>query len=75
MNRKLVMGDKNHFKARCAELEDILDLCLKSLNLIPVGQLQQGYQWFPSDEALRIMQRAKDAAYHYVAEHYPEGRS
>lgn len=64
------MGDRAHYKAKCVELEEIVELCLKAFSLIPTQELGRGHQWFPSEEALRLIERGRDAASRYSADHW-----
>lgn len=60
----------NHYKARCAELEDIVADCLKAFTFIPTDEIRKGYQWFPSEEALRAIERAQDSVASYSHDHW-----
>lgn len=64
------MGDKAHYRAKALELEEIVEACLAAFNLIPVRDLRNGSQWFPSEEALRLIEKARDAAHEYASEHW-----
>lgn len=60
----------HHYQKRCAELEEILERCLAALDLIPADQLRKGYQWFPSEEALKAIERGKEMAFRYAVDHW-----
>lgn len=66
----VVMGDRAHYKAKCVELEEIVGLCLKAFSLIPTDALRREIQWFPSEEALRAIERGRDAATRYSNDHW-----
>lgn len=49
-----------HFEAKVAIRDDLLDIVEQAFQLIPVGQLEQGYTWVPSAEAVVLLKIAKD---------------
>ena len=49
-----------HYEAKVAVRDDLIDVLEQAFNLIPVGQLQQGYTWIPSAEAIVILSLAKN---------------
>ena len=59
-----------HYKARCEELEEIMEMCLGALGLVPTDEIRRGYSWLPSEEGLRTIERAKDAAARYLQDHW-----
>lgn len=64
------VGDRAHYKAKAAELEEIVEAALAAFNLIPVRELRNGNQWFPSEDALKLIEKARDAAHDYASEHW-----
>lgn len=64
------LGDREHYKRKCAELEDVVESCLSALTLIPINQLKQGHTWIPSDIALRKLEKAKDSCNEYARIHF-----
>lgn len=57
-------------EGRLFELEDIVEKCSQALNVVPVRSLEKGLTWIPSEEAVRLLRRAQDAALDYT-----QGRS
>lgn len=49
-----------YYEAKVAIRDDLLEILEKAFSLIPVGQLQQGFVWMPSEEAVTILRIAKD---------------
>lgn len=64
------MGDKEHYKAKCVELEEIVELSLGAFRLIPTDELRKDVRWFPSKEALSLIEQAKNAALMYSIDHW-----
>ena len=64
------MGNGNRYKAKCVELEEIVEECLKALSFIPIEELRREVTWYPSDQALRAIERAKDLASAYAEDHW-----
>lgn len=58
------------WKKKCAELEEIKERCQAAFELIPIWALERGQNWMPSDEALTLLKRAKDAIRDYNEAHH-----
>lgn len=55
-----------YWEARCAEAEATLEDVAKCFEIIPVGALEAGKTWFPSEVALHLLKRAKDSVNEYA---------
>lgn len=64
------MGDRAHYKAKCLELERLVQLAMAAFSVIPTEELRRGHQWHPSEDALRAIELAKDAALRYSQDHW-----
>lgn len=62
-----------HYKARCIELEEVVELALAAFSLIPTQAIRKGYQWLPSEDALLAIEQGKDAALRYSERHWIGG--
>lgn len=56
-------------KARITQLEIVLEDCIKFLELVPLTQIEKGIRWMPSEEAIMLGKRAKDAINQYSQTH------
>jgi len=76
MNTKIERTDDDmahpngYWEARSAEAEAALEDCAKAFELIPVGALEAGKTWFPSEVALHLLKRAKDSLNSYATAHW-----
>ncbi len=71
------MADKDEdlieFQIRCAEAEQALESCNAAFELIPIWALERGQTWIPSDVALLLLKKAKDAVTAYSNNHWRTG--
>lgn len=58
------------FQIRAAEAEKALEDCNAAFELIPVGALEAGKTWFPSEVALHLLKKAKDTLTEYARLHW-----
>ena len=58
------------WKKKCAELEEIRERCQAAFELIPIWALEREETWMPSQEAITILKRAKDAIRDYNEAHH-----
>lgn len=70
MAKKQSKENRAHWKARTLELEEILELSLRALTLIPIHDLERQHTWMPSEEALRLLARAQSSVKGYADEHW-----
>lgn len=59
-----------YWEIRCAEAEATLEDVAQAFELIPVGALEAGKTWLPSDVALHLIKRAKDSLNDYASIHW-----
>lgn len=57
-------------ESRLLELEEIVEKCSQAFDLLPVSSLENGLTWYPSNEAIRLLKRAKDASQEYTLDRY-----
>lgn len=48
-----------YWESRCIEAEEALKACMHALALVPVGALQKGVTWIPSEIAIYQLESAK----------------
>lgn len=65
MNDSTIVNRLRNAESKLALQDELLDLVEKAFDLIPTGQLAQGYAWSPSPEAVVIIKLAK----HRIKEH------
>lgn len=67
-------GGNNHkhreLQRRIQELEDIIEKCSQAFDLLPITAIEKGVQWFPSEEAIHRLRRAKDGVRDYLQDRY-----
>lgn len=68
-----VKHNKEYWEKRCAELEVVLEDCSQALALVPVGALEAGKQWFPSEIAVHLLRRAKESVLIFSQNHWNIG--
>lgn len=61
---------QQELERRLVELEEIVEKCSKAFELIPIWALEKGENWFPSEEAIRLLKRAKDGVSEYTLGRY-----
>lgn len=61
------------YQIRCAEAERALEDCCAAFELIPIWALEREQNWMPSDDAIRILKRAKDSVTIYSKAHWHSG--
>jgi hypothetical protein len=64
------MRTKKELEHRLLELEEIVEKCSKAFELIPIWALEKGENWFPSEDAIRLLKKAKDGVTEYTRSRY-----
>lgn len=65
--------ETQEWEARCAELEFVVEQCSAAFEIVPIWALERGQTWIPSEEAIRLLKRAKDAVRDYSVDHWHTG--
>lgn len=60
MNDNTIVYRLRNAESRLALQDELLDMIEKAFDLIPTGQLAQGYAWSPSPEAVVLISLAKN---------------
>ena len=55
---------------RCMEAEEALEKCSAAFDLIPIWTLERELNWFPSETALHVLKRARDAVRDFETLHW-----
>lgn len=60
MTDEAILDRVRNCESKIALQDELLEVIEGALELIPTGQLAQGFSWVPSPEAVILIKRAKD---------------
>lgn len=55
---------------RCMDAEEALEKCSAAFDLIPIWTLERELHWMPSEVALHVLRKAKDALREFESSHW-----